>query len=509
MENDQIPPEIHDLIFDYLRLPPTGPYASRSPKQAEMLETLLSYSLVSRTYRMRACTELFSSFVLDIKLVRPSIGVETPAAVMRQCSILLSNSLRFPYVGMVYAIHSFALWLDGLRGETRMYDILLEGDLPLLLDTLHGPKHGIQFLGFDAGNNFEGGLEYTKMDLSVICALDRMYHSPNLQHLLFRGVRNIPRTLLNGTNINALEIYGESTTNIGFIQNSLRAISLDLMGIGTSFNVADLIRPDVEPQPILQAAQDSAFSGLRKIYVALRSVAALPKVMNTVVNIAGSLQFLHIHLVRRSARSVVPLNSKFPFHLLPNLISLHISNGEKPLFMDQAVVLPFLAILESCTLPLSLNQLHLEISTVGEYAGINSTSFDTYPDCNTWLRMDALFMQPTFIAIPLIQITLYHDVFFASPFLYMVQLDTTNYRDLLYNHLLDVLPEFSKSRQTASPSGSCVNVILLNPPAVYQELAPRRLSEVVPRCGPKLKREAQTFNTVTAHYASWRRDVTD
>ncbi len=90
------------------------------------------------------------------------------------------------------SIHSL-YGLDGSHAETRMYDILLEGDLPLLLDSLHGPKHGIQFFGFDAGKNFQGGLEYTKMYPSVISALDRMYHSPDLQHLLFRGVRNIPR----------------------------------------------------------------------------------------------------------------------------------------------------------------------------------------------------------------------------------------------------------------------------------------------------------------------------
>ncbi len=104
------------------------------------------------------------------------------------------------------------------------------------------------------------------------------------------------------------------------------------MGIDTSFDVADLIRPDVEHQPIIQAAQDSAPSGLRKIYVALESVASLPKVVNTVINIAGSLQFFHIHLVRDVTRFLMPLNSKFLFHLLPNLISLHISTDTRSPF---------------------------------------------------------------------------------------------------------------------------------------------------------------------------------
>ncbi|KJA29471.1 hypothetical protein HYPSUDRAFT_522124 [Hypholoma sublateritium FD-334 SS-4] len=227
-----------------------------------------------------------------------------------------------------YQSHCSIYWSgDSGVGDarTRKYDTLLKGDLSLLLDSLHSPNHGPEFFGFDAGDNFRGGLKYTKLDPSVISALDR--------------------TLSKGTNINTLEIYSKTATNVGFIQNTPRIVALDSMGMDDSFDAADLLHLEDDP---IHRARFQACTRLRKMHFTLvNSVAALPEVINTVINIAGCLQILHIQFAAKYTHYVeAPPNSQFPFHLLVNLTSLHISRSE-----GFDAVLPFLPILDICTFP--------------------------------------------------------------------------------------------------------------------------------------------------------------
>lgn len=393
--------------------------------------------------------------------------------MMRVCSFLLSDSLEFPDLGMVYHIRSFVLWMDGSHGEAQKYDILLQGDLSLLLDTLHGPNHGPEFFGFHASYNSRGGLEYTKIDPSIISALDRMYHSPNLRHLLFRGIRNLPGTLLKGTNINTLEIYDKTATNIGFIQNTPRVIALDSMGMDDPFDAASLRHS--EDETILRP-RFQAFPGPRKMYFTVSSLIALPKVINTVINIAGCLQILHIQLTGYTCVEAPP-NPQYPFHLLTSLTSLHISSSENSLSHASPAVLPFLPVLEICTLPPSLKRLHLETRTSGQDDSLDC--IDTHADRDRWLRMDALLMRPTFTAVRHLEITLFHSVYSRFGFS-IPHFNIGDFQGLLRNRLLDVLPKFSQS------SSGCLNVVLS--PGAYKILVPPR-SQVVPRCGPRLKLE--------------------
>lgn len=442
-----LPWELHDRILEYLSLPVADLYKPKFLKDPINRKALIAYSKASHPCCMRARGYLFSSMVLQINHNANPATATSAISSLRRFAAVLSDSLLFPGLGMVYHIRSFVV-----RISTQRYPIdnlLQEGAMAFILDTLHGPNHGVKLFGWEQlGPQFNYS---TLTDNDFLRAFDSICHSRNLQHLLVRGLIMLPITVLNGASIKNLELYNSKINDASKPTIHNFHTSVESMGLDRRTNILELFQhgTGLHTARTILIPWGLPFQRLRDIHLPrLSFLRSFPK---DIFNVANTLQSLKIQVVRGYSTGHDTL--AYPLRLLNRLKVLHIYHHTVLDIQDPWIISPLCDFLELCSFPQSLKTLSLlttsrqgiDLFNLNKY---EPTHEETSPNRQQWTRLDSLLTQPELADVAQVKVTLEHKVQLR----YTVPdgLESFDFKALSLrnrNRLLALLPELSRSRR--------------------------------------------------------------